>query len=779
MFIRPFLYTSNRSIQLLGLISKAKRNGIKADDYKPAGFNLNNDAIGWLNTARDAAKAAGKDLIMPNYPIRIGNTPFILKSGINYYMPEGGQIIKIPSNSASYQIIDIDSYQNGHIINFNIRGDGDSVLKNGLGIGQYGFSFLVRKSKNVTIWNPISKNSFGDAINISNVVHSENITIINPYITEADNHAINIVSGTNIIIEGGYATGSKNFNSAGVNIEPLKGNILKDITIKNFKTNNNNDIGFKIDLNQMYQNTGNSEFGKIHLIDCFDSDSKKGLILSSNAYGYNKYVKGDIFIDNLRLEGVRDYYQFNPAQLNESQINLKFKKPVIEDKSGNGILLTNSELQYYLETLSGNYTPRPILIGSEYIPSKDLGGNAVLEKLMRDAKNAGLSYVFLEEGTYTLNTSLTILDGITLVGKGITKTKIVAASSSNGFQFIRFNRIKNSGLMNMTLDGNSRNRIITRGSGGVEMSNNCHHNLLDNVLLTDFGPGNFITISAQETDAGPTYSNIIRNCILQDNNFRSKFGIRLYTEFQAPIPDNMFVNHVYDNQVINCELNGFYWNPIELVGPATRNNLIKGNYVHDTKGYGSIEADKGPKYNIFEDNITDGMYGSGTVDGAPGGQVMAYRTWGVKPEEGVPYERFCIGNTFINNIARNIENDSSKSLTGGIVVNHSTDTIVHNNTFDNIRYDYGGTGAGVILMGNNTNVSIKNNTMSRSQSGVFVVGGANINNVDIIENTFSDMTQAYKSYAQGTKNNIKFLDNELEDYIAINKSNETNSVFQS
>lgn len=347
------------TLEYFSLIQNAVKNGIKADDYKPIGFDLTTDASPWLRNAQNAAAAANKPLILPNYRIFLANE-FKLNTNVPiYYNHEGGEQWIIPSNNRRYRIFSVDKMDGNHLVNFNLKGDNESRPPNA-GEDSDGHLIDVLRSKNVTIWNPICQHAYADGVYFGAPEYPENITLINPWIYKCGRNGITITAGKNIRIEGGYCEGSIANPASAIDIEPNLNHYIYNISIKDFVSKQNGITGFMMGLYALYNDGLPHDIGRIEFINCSDHGSPKGLWIGIYPYTAKNHIKGDVYVENLKLTGARVDYQYAPWQVNESQINLKIKNPKIENKLGNGIFLTQSELKYNFETLSGVNTPRPI-----------------------------------------------------------------------------------------------------------------------------------------------------------------------------------------------------------------------------------------------------------------------------------------------------------------------------------------------------------------------------------------------------------------------------------
>lgn len=148
-----------------------------------------------------------------------------------------------------------------------------------------------------------------------------------------------------------------------------------------------------------------------------------------------------------------------------------------------------------------------------------------------------------------------------------------------------------------------------------------------------------------------TEGNVIEENVLDDGGVVASFGVRAVTNWKSPKQDGGFVRFVRNNKVQNNRFYGFYWNAVELGGPATRANTVFNNKFYNTRQT-PLDADKGAKVNRFAQNLVVG------VSQDPGNGISAgIRDQGrfatCVPGDTAP-QRYAEGNAFVGNTIRNV-----------------------------------------------------------------------------------------------------------------------------
>lgn len=205
--------------------------------------------------------------------------------------------------------------------------------------------------------------------------------------------------------------------------------------------------------------------------------------------------------------------------------------------------------------------------------------------------------------------------------------------------------------------------------------------------------------------------NSIRQCRFLDSAAapRASFGVRMMTDWTidkkfkltqtvttdlmrnvdelseealagAGLIEDEFQNGCEQNVLANNDFTGgFFWNAIEIAGPATRNNRISRNRLTDNFQT-SMESDKGASFNVFDQNLIDGCRPNRVV--APQGQKNNTTSVAIR-DQGIPIpERYCIGNVYHDNRIRRVTGVDYR--TGAFLLRQSQLAVITDNTTEDI-----------------------------------------------------------------------------------------------
>ena len=274
-------------------------------------------------------------------------------------------------------------------------------------------------------------------------------------------------------------------------------------------------------------------------------------------------------------------------------------------------------------------------------------------------------------------------------------------------------------IKDLILDGDVSQRMQDQiPMNGIVLAG-CRSCMVQNIRMLDFGtrperknPGGsqILMVSAEPglgiIDVQPGQAsrssamNVIKQCIFHDvlNAPQSSFAVRLATDWTIDVPfgfkeayairfipsgsdslvdkiktviqaapsadfEDGFTFRVERNTVRHNDFrNGFYWNAIEIAGPATRENTVRNNFCLRT--YQSpLDADKGASLNLFENNLIVDVRPNDSLPGYADNRAntFALRDQGTPPtfdkETGDFLSRgyFNIHNRFVNNVVRLVD----------------------------------------------------------------------------------------------------------------------------
>ncbi len=423
-------------------------------------------------------------------------------------------------------------------------------------------------------------------------------------------------------------------------------------------------------------------------------------------------------------------YTFSTSEVIPSNINIIIEKGAILSDGGGTANLTINKLQnpglnkIFNWNGTGKVSFGDGAIEEIYPEWWGVDGTADEVEINKAINAIEKGVVRLQNYTYTTENSIVLENYISLIGGGWGSV-LSASISSDGFPFILVSEKHDVILRDFLCDGNVEARTLTCGNGCIYLQSGAYDNLVENIKIVEFGTntgnGNFITLEVEETDASDTYNNIIRNCILIDTAGKSGFGIRVYTEWTEPIASDAYTRFVRDNTIENCKLDGFVWNTIEIVGPASVHNYIHGNIITNCAGLSACETDKGASSNIFIGNQVRNML---PMDS----DIHAFRDQG-EPADGIIPERFAQDNLFDGNSVNGIE-QTGVNATTGFYASRSKRCIVSNHVVTNI--------VGVNMrssafyLGKVEDIMISNAQVNEVETGIFFANddtqiGVNIN----------------------------------------------------
>jgi len=315
--------------------------------------------------------------------------------------------------------------------------------------------------------------------------------------------------------------------------------------------------------------------------------------------------------------------------------------------------------------------------------------------------NGGVVYV--EQGTYTITSAITVPSNVSLIGRG---NVVIQIDSSSDIPALR-----NSDYTN----GNQRIAVIgfhikSRNTGQT------NYELLDFRKVTNCLFQDLTIDGIQRNRAGislgkESEGNRITNCTV----LRCGYGISLVPAGASSGP---MKNTIQGNRVYDCHVGIYMW--------KSRCNVLKGNVCHDTTptnstitGHDGILAERSTN-NVLEGNVCysnceHGIYISGTADGASWGNTLTGNVCYDNARCGIHLCGQASGYAHKNSVVGNI----CCSNQDGIALDNyaKRNTVTGNICTDNSRYGIWELGTGPernIILGNicvnNTSGQIRQDT---------------------------------------------------------------------
>jgi parallel beta-helix repeat protein len=301
---------------------------------------------------------------------------------------------------------------------------------------------------------------------------------------------------------------------------------------------------------------------------------------------------------------------------------------------------------------------------------------------------SGGGVVYLVEGTYIVDGSITLNSNVTLIGSGPSTIIKFKDSTTSGTNMITATSKNNVGLQNLKLDGNKANNAGLNQSG---------------VFLTSVGSG-----TGTSAVAGMTANNV--NVV----NF-SKYGLNIGSG----------ANHKFSNMTIGQNSDSGI---IDSASPYTTfNNLtIQGNGTNGIEAYRSDLTITG--------NLIEGNSGSGMLLNSTGNSAISSNTVVNNAGHGIwvtGNNNTITGNTVQGNTVQGIKvGGDTTTVTGNMVASNGNIGIDvasdYNNVASNTVTSNGADGVYVESNSNYNNIS--GNTITSNASSGVEIWNSSINN---------------------------------------------------
>lgn len=316
---------------------------------------------------------------------------------------------------------------------------------------------------------------------------------------------------------------------------------------------------------------------------------------------------------------------------------------------------------------------------------------SALQAVLDAAATSGAN-VFLPSGTYRISDSLDVPSGILI--RGDQGTTIQPLDGETASPIFWLENVEGTTIRDLDLRGRSFQNSQSAGHAGVWMVA-AKRNHLDNLSFSDLGDsvdhygGIHVLLEAEEfplTGDGISRHNVIENSRFNDWDHLASFGIRFRTRWEnhhIETPDDSVA--VEENIVKNNVFRGFYQG-VEIAGPRTTGNLIRGNTSVDALIVG-VEADKGAQENVFVENTIHRVRAPGDTS------ISGMRDQGFLQCSGstFEYELTAADNQFLRNVIFDV---ADPRYAGGILLSRTEDGVFEGNL---VRSISGDTADGMVL----------------------------------------------------------------------------------
>lgn len=223
---------------VLSLFNSLKGDAFRAIKSLPKDF-VEDGSVDYTFYIQEALNR-NQTVLMPDFPISINDKGLTLNSGQNLLFQTNTFINLIPTSKSGYNILRIYGVEDVNIFYANIEGDRYSHLSSE---GQWGFGIGIKGARNVCIYSPYIRKTWGDGIYIGQQenIPSENVFITHAIIDDVRRNGISITSAKNIEIVNSFISNTNGQSpESGLDIEP---NSIHDevtnIDIRNLTTYNN------------------------------------------------------------------------------------------------------------------------------------------------------------------------------------------------------------------------------------------------------------------------------------------------------------------------------------------------------------------------------------------------------------------------------------------------------------------------------------------------------------------------------------------------------------
>lgn len=274
-------------------------------------------------------------VIMPNFPVLVNEKGLRIPSNRVVYFPEKAWVkFQGPALKKLDDVIKIYNAENVQLINPKVEGSKYSTIQQD---GQWSAGIGILNSKNVTIHNLRTKDTYGDGLFIGSEDggFSENITITGGWIDNARRNGLSITSGKNVVVNQLLISNTSGHDpEAGVDVEPSwEKDRIDNVVLKNIYTFNNKQAGIAVNMNALNVKT-TEEVKTISLtIDGHIDRGSQNAFLTSLNQSENGNVldaKGKILVKNSQWNNTRTDVFWTTPQTH--RIEVEFDKIKIDDR---------------------------------------------------------------------------------------------------------------------------------------------------------------------------------------------------------------------------------------------------------------------------------------------------------------------------------------------------------------------------------------------------------------------------------------------------------------
>lgn len=199
------------------------------------GDGITNDTIAFQKALDQVSLTGGTVTVAKGIYMIDAVVGIQIRSNTNLILANDSQLSAIPNGSDAYSILRITNAENVVIAGGILIGD--RYNHHGK-LGEWGMGMSIRGAKNVIIKELESRDNWGDGFYVSD--ESKNIDFCSVIADGNRRQGMSIISGENITVVNSVFKNTKGVNpSAGIDIEPNRGDAVKNARIVNSKFLNN------------------------------------------------------------------------------------------------------------------------------------------------------------------------------------------------------------------------------------------------------------------------------------------------------------------------------------------------------------------------------------------------------------------------------------------------------------------------------------------------------------------------------------------------------------
>ncbi len=313
---------STKDISIYRGYVNAPTNAFDATKSLPAKY-VSNGTVDYTSAIQSALDKHNV-VLLPNFPIL--TTGLKVRSNQKLYFNSKSKLIMKANNRTHYAILDIVDVRDVSVYNANITGDRIDHL--GLK-GEWGMGINIVSSQNVSVYNSVISNCWGDGIYIGGGENkpSKNVIIRNAILDFNRRNGLSIVNANTVILERVFSANTQGTKPmCGIDIEPNRSSdLVSDIVIRHCKTMNNFDVGLVINLTKLKKINRDNVHVKVEAFE--DEGSKIGIGMG----GLKTVEKGDankglVTFDDCHFMSKRPFEIWGTVS---NSINIKINKPKI------------------------------------------------------------------------------------------------------------------------------------------------------------------------------------------------------------------------------------------------------------------------------------------------------------------------------------------------------------------------------------------------------------------------------------------------------------------